>query len=112
MINKRNFFTIKDNYGVMMETVDIVGITASFISVIYTGLGMPVQIYKNFKVKSTKGLSLSMMILMFSTLTSWVIYGILKIDWYIVIPNFIGMITVSIIFVQFWIYRKSSKAAI
>ena len=89
-----------------METIDIVGLTASIISVIYTGLGMPVQIYKNYSAKSTAGLSLSMMILLFMTLVSWVVYGILKTDWYIILPNFIGSISVTIIFIQFWLYRN------
>lgn len=90
-----------------METIDIVGITASVISVIYTGFGMPVQIYKNYTVKSTAGLSLSMMILLQLTLVSWVVYGILKTDWYIILPNFLGSISMTIIFIQFWIYRKN-----
>ena len=92
-----------------METIDMVGITASIISVIYTGLGMPVQIYKNYSVKSTSGLSLSMMVLLFMTLISWVVYGILKNDWYIIIPNFIGSLSVTVIFIQFWLYRKTEK---
>ncbi len=90
-----------------MDTINIVGITASIISVIYTGLGMPVQIYKNYSSKSTAGLSLSMMILLFMTLISWVVYGILKSDWYIIIPNFIGSLSVTVIFIQFWLYRKN-----
>lgn len=90
-----------------MDTINIVGITASIISVIYTGLGMPVQIYKNYSSKSTSGLSLSMMILLFMTLISWVVYGILKSDWYIIIPNFIGSLSVTVIFIQFWLYRKN-----
>ena len=91
-----------------MDTINVVGITASIISVIYTGLGMPVQIYKNYSSKSTSGLSLSMMILLFMTLISWVVYGILKNDWYIIIPNFIGSLSVTVIFIQFWLYRKNN----
>ncbi len=92
-----------------MDTIDMVGITASVISIIYTGFGMPVQIYKNYTVKSTAGLSLSMMVLLYFTLVSWVVYGVLKTDWYIILPNFIGSISVTIIFLQFWFYRKTNK---
>jgi len=92
-----------------VDTIDMVGITASVISVIYTGFGMPVQIYKNYTVKSTAGLSLSMMVLLFLTLISWVVYGFLKTDWYIILPNFIGSISVTVIFIQFWLYRKTGK---
>ncbi len=89
----------------------MVGITASIIPVIYTGLGMPVQIFKNYTAKSTSGLSLSMMILLFMTLVSWVVYGILKNDWYIIIPNFIGSLSVTVIFIQFRIYRSTKNMA-
>ncbi len=90
-----------------MEIVDIVGLIALIVTIIYTGYGLPVQIYKNYQAKSTKGLSLSMMILLMLTLTTWVVYGSVNMpmDWYIIISNSIGMISVLIIIIQFWIYR-------
>lgn len=93
-----------------MEVVDIVGLAALIITIIYTGYGLPIQIYKNYKAKSTKGLSLSMMILLLLTLTTWVVYGIVKMpmDWYIIISNSIGMVSVLIIISQFWVYRNST----
>jgi uncharacterized protein with PQ loop repeat len=93
-----------------MDIVDVVGIIALIITIIYMGYGLPVQIYKNFKAKSTKNLSLSMVILLLLTLTTWVIYGFVKIptDWYIVISNSIGVISSLVILSQFWIYRANS----
>jgi len=95
-----------------MEVVDIVGLVALIVTIIYTGYGLPVQIYKNYQAKSTKGLSLSMMVLLLLTLTTWVVYGIVKMpkDWYIIISNSIGMVSVFIIITQFWVYRTRSIA--
>ena len=93
-----------------MEVVDIVGLLALIITIIYTGFGLPVQIHKNYKAKSTKGLSLSMMILLFLTFSTWVVYGIVKMpmDWYIIISNSIGAVSGMIIISQFWAYRSGA----
>lgn len=90
-----------------MEIVDIVGLVALIVTISHTGIGLPIQIYKNFQTKSTKGLSLSMMILLLVTICSWLLYGLVKspMDWYIIISNLIGFISVSAILFQFWIYR-------
>ena len=90
-----------------MEIVDVVGLIALFVTISHTGVGLPMQIYKNFQSKSTKGLSLSMMILLLVTICSWLLYGFVKspMDWYIILSNLIGFVSVSVILVQFWIYR-------
>ncbi len=88
-----------------MHLIDIVGWTAAVITLVYTALGLPMQIRKNSVNKSTKGLSLFMTALMFLTFSSWVVYAILKRDWYILAPNFVGAVGVFVILVQFWLYR-------
>ncbi|TFH02232.1 MAG: hypothetical protein E4H13_02695 [Calditrichales bacterium] len=95
-----------------MNFADFMGLTALIVTIIYTGFGLPVQIYKNFKSKTTYGLSLSMMVLLFLTFLSWVVYAWVKTprDFYIIISNAIGMISVSIIIYQFWAYRSQTKA--
>jgi uncharacterized protein with PQ loop repeat len=91
-----------------MDPVDIMGWIATIITVTYTGYGLPVQFYKNYKMKSTKGLSLSMIIMMFLTFLSWVIYAAMKSppDHYIMVCNFVGAVGALFILIQFWIYRK------
>jgi uncharacterized protein with PQ loop repeat len=91
-----------------MEVVDIVGTIALIVTLTHTGVGLPIQIYKNFQAKSTKGLSLSMVILLFLTILTWLTYGIVKtpMDWYIILSNSFGFISVAIILFQFWIYRN------
>ena len=70
-----------------MEIVDILGWIALIITLIYTGLGLPAQIRKNLLSRSTGGLSLFMTVLLFLTFSTWVAYGLVKPDWYIVVPN-------------------------
>ena len=95
-----------------MNFADFMGLTALIVTIVYTGFGLPVQIYKNFKSKTTYGLSLSMMILLFLTFLSWVVYAWVKTpqDFYIIISNSIGLFSVSIIIYQFWIYRSRTPS--
>ena len=93
-----------------MALVDIMGFTALIVTIVYTGLGLPVQIYKNFKSKSTHGLSLSMMVLLLITFLTWVVYAAVKTppDFYIIISNSIGFFSVAVILWQFYIYRPAT----
>ena len=93
-----------------MQLVDIVGSIALVVTVLYTGFGLPLQIFKNYHAKSTKSLSLSMMILLILTSCSWVTYGFVRSphDWYIIFPNSLGFLSGIIILFQFWIYRSKT----
>ena len=94
-----------------MDPIDIMGWIATVITITYTGYGLPVQIYKNHKAHSTEGLSLSMVIMMFMTFLSWVVYAAMKSppDRYIMVCNFIGSVGALFILVQFWLYRKPQR---
>ena len=91
-----------------MDSVNIMGWIAAIITITYTGYGLPVQFCKNYKMKSTEGLSLSMIIMMFLTFLSWVIYAAMKSppDYYIMVCNFVGVVGACFILIQFWMYRK------
>jgi uncharacterized protein with PQ loop repeat len=91
-----------------MNPVDIMGWIATIVTISYTGYGLPVQLFKNYKKKSTEGLSLSMIMMMFLTFLSWVIYAAMKLppDPYIMICNSIGALGAFLMLIQFWIYRK------
>jgi len=88
-----------------MPLLRIIGWSAAVITLIYTALGLPMQIRKNSVNKSTSGLSLFMTLLMFLTFSSWVFYALLKSDWYILVPNSVGGVGAMILLVQFWLYR-------
>jgi uncharacterized protein with PQ loop repeat len=89
-----------------MQLIDVLGWIALVITVLYTGLGMPVQIRKNHRKQSVEGLSLVMTALMFATFTSWVVYAAIKPDWYLIGPNSMGAVCSLIVLVQFWLYRN------
>jgi uncharacterized protein with PQ loop repeat len=95
-----------------MNIVDTIGLTACIITTAYTSLGMPVQIFQNYKTKSTAGLSLPMMCMALCTFTSWVIYGFVKPspDWYVIVSNGPGVLCIGCILLQFYLYRGTSVA--
>jgi uncharacterized protein with PQ loop repeat len=87
-------------------TVNEVGFMAFLITVTYTSFGLPLQIKENFKRKSTKGQSPLMVVLLFFTFISWVVYGTLIEDWFIVGSNAPGALCIAVVLVQFILYRK------
>lgn len=91
-----------------MNAVDTVGTIACAITTIYTCLGLPVQVHKNYTQKSMAGLSLPMMIMSFCTFSIWVLYGGIKPvpDWYVIISNGPGVLFIGMILVQFFLYRS------
>ena len=97
-----------------METADIVGSIAFLVTVIYTCLGLPIQVRRNYLNKSTAGISLFMMVMLFFAFSSWVAYGWIKSphDWYIIGSNVPGVCWVSVILCQFWIYRSQGDPAV
>jgi uncharacterized protein with PQ loop repeat len=98
--------------GACMDPVDVMGWIATIVTITYTSYGLPVQFYKNYKKKSTEGLSLSMIIMMFMTFLSWVICAAMKSppDYYIMVCNSIGAVGVFFIMIQFWMYRTPHNA--
>jgi hypothetical protein len=69
-----------------------------------------VQIYKNYKSKSTEGLSLFLMIMLLFTFSSWCVYAGVKPDpdWFVIGSNGPGAVAVIIILGQFVAYRRPS----
>ncbi|HJO95623.1 MAG TPA: SemiSWEET family transporter [Victivallales bacterium] len=90
--------------------VDVFGWTASIITIIYTAIGLPAQIIKNFKAGTASGLSLFLFVFLFLTFTSWVVYGIFKPDWFIVVPNGLGAICAFILVCQILYYNRIFKS--
>jgi uncharacterized protein with PQ loop repeat len=95
-----------------MNAVDTVGTVACVITTIYTSLGLPVQVHKNYTQKSVSGLSLPMMVMSFCTFNSWVLYGAIKPipDWYVIISNGPGVLFIGVVLVQFFLYRNNKAA--
>jgi len=94
-----------------MQLYEIFGWLAVTANITYTCLGIPVQIHKNYKRKSTKGLSLFMIIFMSLTLLLWSTYAWLKTpkDFFIIGSNIPGFLCTLVLISQFWIYREKGK---
>jgi uncharacterized protein with PQ loop repeat len=86
----------------------IVGILTVVFSLLSKVIGFPDQMRKNYKRKSTKGLSSAFIILAFISYSLWALHGIFQNDPVLTIGQGIGVITTGLILYQIWIYRKNS----
>ena len=84
-----------------------IGIIVAIMSLLVKVVGVPDQIKKNHKRKSTEGLSLTYYVMSFSTYFLWAVYGELKEDWPVFFAQgFLGCVATGIILWQFFLYRK------
>lgn len=84
----------------------VVGALTLLIGILVKVISLPAQIRKNYKQKSTTGLSSWFMILSFIAYSLWTLHGILQKDVVLVLGQGLGIITTGIILVQFYTYRK------
>ncbi|AXY78816.1 hypothetical protein D3H65_28170 [Paraflavitalea soli] len=68
--------------------MQLIGIGAS----IGTGISLFPQLIKVAREKKAESVSLPMLSVLFAGLVLWVIYGIMKEDWIIIISNAVSMI--------------------
>ena len=88
------------------EIIAIVGVLTTAVAIVVKIVGLPDQIRKNHKRKSTEGLSTWFFLLGFLSYFLWTLYGSLKGDWVLILGQGAGMITMGIIAYQIFIYRK------
>ena len=91
----------------MIDYVVIVGILTTVVAVLVKVIGLPDQIRKNYKRRSTEGLSTPFFALGFFSYFLWTLYGFMKSDWVLVIGQGVGMLTMGIIAYQIFIYRNN-----
>jgi uncharacterized protein with PQ loop repeat len=93
---------------------DFFGTAATVMGIIVAIVGLPAQIIKNYKNKSTKGLSISFWLLAYINCWLWLTYGsTMDIpDLYIIIANIPFLFFTSIILFQFFLYRKNPPGEI
>ncbi|MCK0158618.1 SemiSWEET transporter [Cellulophaga sp. F20128] len=82
-----------------MENIEILGFIAAVLT---TGAYVP-QVYKTWKLKSTKDISLSMYAAMFTGVLLWLIYGIHYKSIPIILAN--GITAILIMFVLVLKYK-------
>ena len=86
----------------------IVGFLTVGLGVLVKLVGFPDQMRRNYKSKSTKGLSTAFISLSFLAYSMWTLHGILVKDMVVVVGQGLGIITTGAILVQIYIYRKSN----
>jgi len=91
-----------------MNVEESLGWTALFITVVYTCVGLPSQIRRNYLTKSTTGLSLFMVAMLACTFSVWFAYGLTVSprNWFIIGANVPGAVFALVMLAQFCIYRK------
>lgn len=78
-----------------MDTTQIIGLAGAFFT---TAANIP-QTYKIIREKSTDGVSSTTYALLLLGTGLWVIYGVLKPDWPVIIANTISMLTSILILI-------------
>jgi len=89
-----------------MEVTELTGLIATTMSVLYMGFGVPAQILKNYKNRSVEGISFFMCVMLFLMCCSWLIYSLLKPDYFVFISNVPGFFAGIVILYQFYVYGK------
>jgi len=90
----------------------IIGILTVTIGILVKVLGFPHQFMKNYKKKSTEGLSTVFILLAFVSYTLWTIHGYLQNDLVLIIGQGVGILTTGMIVFQVFYYRKKNGNAI
>jgi uncharacterized protein with PQ loop repeat len=82
------------------------GTLATAASLVIVGIGLPHQIYKNFRRKTCEGLAPSLIISAAISYTLWCIYGWTKPDLFLKIAQTPGCALALILLIQLIYYRK------
>lgn len=65
----------------LISVASIIGVLTVTFSLLAKVLGQPDQIRKNFKRKSTEGLSTIMIVIAVISYSLWTIHGVMEEDW-------------------------------
>lgn len=87
--------------------INIAGVLANLVSYALI-IGIVVQVIKNYRHKSTQGLSTFFMSVATATFFCWGIYGVLKNDLYLIIYHPVAFAVNTVIIIQIVIYRKNN----
>ena len=84
----------------------IIGTLTLIIGVLVKLLGFPDQFLKNYKRKSTEGLSSIFMTLSFTSYSLWTLHGIFQKDIVLIIGQGLGVLTTGAIIYQIISYKQ------
>jgi uncharacterized protein with PQ loop repeat len=83
----------------------IFGTLASLSSLGIALIGLPKQIWHNYRWKSTKGLEPHLVYSVLAAYLFWWLYGISKADWFLILSQFPGFALSFILAFQIWRYK-------
>lgn len=125
LIVNKSIFKIKDKFllltritfykkrkkegGNNMENLS--GIITMILATTMVMVALPTQIIKNYKEKRC-GLSFLMVFLSLTVYISRFFYATLGKLWYIMLPDLFGIVFSSILFIQFFLYKKTKNWSI
>jgi len=105
MMSVLNYFEIE----VVTFVAFLVGSSTIILSLLVKIVVEPDQIRRNFSRKSTEGLSPMNYTLGFLAYCSWIIHGLLRRDYVILISQSMGVLVTGIVLVQFFLYRRKNS---
>ena len=88
-----------------MTFAAIVAALTLILSLLTKFIGLPDQIVKNYKRKSTDGLSFSYYLIAFLSYVAWTAHGLIQHDSVIVFAQVLGIVTTGAILCQMLVYR-------
>ncbi|HEY9363705.1 MAG TPA: SemiSWEET transporter [Chitinophagaceae bacterium] len=89
----------------LIKFPQLIGITAG----ICTSISLVPQLIKMIRKKQVEEISLFMLLILFTGLALWVYYGILKIDWPIIVTNSFSFLLNGIMIVLRIKYKRKDK---
>lgn len=90
----------------MLEIAVLVAFLTVIFGLLSKIIGFPDQIRKNYKRKSTEGLSTIFIIIAVASYILWTLHGFFINDWVLIVGQGLGIITTGIILLQIIYYRK------
>jgi len=86
----------------------VIGVLTVVIGILVKVVGFPNQFMKNYKRKSTDGMSTVFILLAFISYLLWTLHGVLQGDLVLVIGQGVGIITTGMIVAQVFYYKKNN----
>lgn len=84
----------------------LVGGATVVVGILVKLIGFPDQFLKNYKRKSTEGLSTTFFLLAFLSYILWTLHGALQHDWVLILGQGVGVLTTGAIVYQIILYKK------
>ncbi len=90
-----------------MNVTTITGLVAS----IFTGVSLLPQLIKLLKEKKAEDISFGMLATLFLGLCGWIVYGVMKEDWIIIISNAFSLTVNILICIFSFKYKQSTPGS-